>query len=198
MCLLRAGNCAGDRGCGYRRFLSLVLGSLRVRHLGERSRLWRTEMPARNPRATSTRGAMRCPVRRLSHDRRGAKWRRGPRHASVPVSPRSVPDIAFSLYAAALTASWCAAEAGRRLWDACCPTPRYTAFLDRARRRVNDATRDTAIELLKTARPVLLERMPISVFARERPSSREQSADPASSPVIRRVRPGIRGVMATS
>src|SRR5258708_32730697 len=77
----------------------------------------------------------------------------------------AVPDIAFSLYAAALTSIMVQplrqdGDLARLLSDS-----RYTAFLIGPGAGVNDATRDTAIELLKTARPLLLDADAISVFA---------------------------------
>jgi NAD(P)H-hydrate epimerase len=77
----------------------------------------------------------------------------------------AVPDIAFPLYAAALTSIMVQplkqdGDLARLLSDS-----RYTAFLIGPGAGVNDATRETAIELLKTARPVLLDADAISVFA---------------------------------
>src|SRR5260370_38949590 len=77
----------------------------------------------------------------------------------------AVPENAFALYAAALTSIMVQplkqdGDLGRLLSDS-----RYTAFLIGPGAGVNDATRDTAIELLKTARPVLLDADAISVFA---------------------------------
>jgi hydroxyethylthiazole kinase-like uncharacterized protein yjeF len=77
----------------------------------------------------------------------------------------AVPEIAFPVYAAALTSIMVQpltrpADLTRLLAD-----PRYTAFLIGPGAGVNDATRDTAFELLATARPVLLDADAITVFA---------------------------------
>jgi NAD(P)H-hydrate epimerase len=76
-----------------------------------------------------------------------------------------VPEIAFAIYAAALTSIMVRplkqdGDLARLLSDS-----RYTAFLIGPGAGVNDATRETALELLGTARPVLLDADAISVFA---------------------------------
>jgi NAD(P)H-hydrate epimerase len=77
----------------------------------------------------------------------------------------AAPDIAFSIYAAALTSIMVRpleqdGDLARLLSDA-----RYTAFLIGPGAGVNDATRQTALEILATGRPVLLDADAISVFA---------------------------------
>jgi NAD(P)H-hydrate epimerase len=77
----------------------------------------------------------------------------------------AVPEIGFAVYAAALTSIMVqplrqASDLGRLLSDS-----RYTAFLIGPGAGVNDATRESALEFLGTARPVLIDADAISVFA---------------------------------
>jgi NAD(P)H-hydrate epimerase len=77
----------------------------------------------------------------------------------------AVPAAAFSVYAAALTSIMVQpltldGDLARLLGDS-----RYTAFLIGPGAGVNDATRKTALQILETARPVLLDADAISVFA---------------------------------
>jgi NAD(P)H-hydrate epimerase len=77
----------------------------------------------------------------------------------------AVPEIAFPVYAAALTSIMVHpltkdADLQRLLSDS-----RYTAFLIGPGAGVNDATRQAALELLQTSRPVLLDADAITVFA---------------------------------
>jgi NAD(P)H-hydrate epimerase len=77
----------------------------------------------------------------------------------------AVPEIAFPLYAAALTSIMAqplrqAGDLGRLLSDS-----RYTAFLIGPGAGVDDATRQATLELLGTARPVLIDADAITVFA---------------------------------
>ncbi len=77
----------------------------------------------------------------------------------------AVPQIAFPVYAAALTSIMVQpliedADLGRLLLDA-----RYSAFLIGPGAGVNDGTRQKALELLATARPVLLDADAITTFA---------------------------------
>jgi NAD(P)H-hydrate epimerase len=77
----------------------------------------------------------------------------------------AVPQIAFPLYAAALTSIMVQpltqdGDLIRLLQDS-----RYTAFLIGPGAGVNDGTRHNALELLATARPVLLDADAISAFA---------------------------------
>lgn len=79
----------------------------------------------------------------------------------------AVPEAAFAIYAAALTSIMvqslkAAGDLARLLSD-----PRYTAFLIGPGAGVGDATRASALELLATARPVLLDADAITVFASE-------------------------------
>lgn len=77
----------------------------------------------------------------------------------------AVPEAALPVYAAALTSIMVrpltqAGDLGRLLSDS-----RYTAFLIGPGAGVNDATRESALEILSTRRPVLLDADAISVFA---------------------------------
>jgi len=77
----------------------------------------------------------------------------------------AVPEIAFPVYAAALTSIMVQplsqpGDLARLLSDS-----RYTAFLIGPGAGVNDATRGMALEILGTARPVLLDADAITVFA---------------------------------
>jgi ADP-dependent NAD(P)H-hydrate dehydratase / NAD(P)H-hydrate epimerase len=77
----------------------------------------------------------------------------------------AVPDIAFPVYASALTSIMVqplrqSGDLARLVSDL-----RYTAFLIGPGAGANDATRGTALELLGTGRPVLLDADAISVFA---------------------------------
>jgi hydroxyethylthiazole kinase-like uncharacterized protein yjeF len=77
----------------------------------------------------------------------------------------AVPEVAFPVYAAALTSIMVhpirqVGDLGRLLCD-----PRYTAFLIGPGAGVNDATHASALELLATSRPVLIDADAISVFA---------------------------------
>jgi hydroxyethylthiazole kinase-like uncharacterized protein yjeF len=80
----------------------------------------------------------------------------------------AVPDIAFPVYASALTSIMVqplrqTGDLARLVSDL-----RYTAFLVGPGAGVGDATRETALELLGTGRPVLLDADAISVFAAHR------------------------------
>src|SRR6202034_2031886 len=81
----------------------------------------------------------------------------------------AVPAASFPLYAAALTSIMVQpltqdGDLARLLGDS-----RYTALLIGPGAGVNDATRETALQILKTARPVLLDADAISVFASRAP-----------------------------
>jgi hydroxyethylthiazole kinase-like uncharacterized protein yjeF len=77
----------------------------------------------------------------------------------------AVPSIAFSIYATTLTSILVQpltmnGDLTRLLSDS-----RYTAFLIGPGAGISDATRESALEMLGTARPVLLDADAISVFA---------------------------------
>ena len=144
---------------------SAVLESLRVDTWENDPALWRAEMPRAKPSGNKyTRGhALLCGGYPMTGAARMAA--RAAARIGAGLTTIAVPDIAFSLYAAALTSIMVqpleqAGDLARLLSDS-----RYTAFLIGPGSGVNDATRDTAIELLQTARPVLLDADAISVFA---------------------------------
>ncbi len=144
---------------------SAVLESLRVDTWENDPALWRAEMPrAKSSGNKYTRGhALLCGGYPMTGAARMAA--RAAARIGAGLTTIAVPDIAFSLYAAALTSIMVqpleqAGDLARLLSDS-----RYTAFLIGPGAGVNDATRDTAIELLQTARPVLLDADAISVFA---------------------------------
>src|SRR5258708_14803141 len=144
---------------------SAVLESLRVDTWENDPTLWRAEMPRMKSSGNKyTRGhALLCGGYPMTGAARMAA--RAAARIGAGLTTIAVPDIAFSLYAAALTSIMVQplrqdGDLARLLSDS-----RYTAFLIGPRAGVHDATRDTAIELLKTARPLLLDADAISVFA---------------------------------
>jgi ADP-dependent NAD(P)H-hydrate dehydratase / NAD(P)H-hydrate epimerase len=142
-----------------------VLESLRVDTWENDPILWRAEMPrAKSSGNKYTRGhALLCGGYPMTGAARMAA--RAAARIGAGLTTIAVPDIAFSLYAAALTSIMVQplkqdGDLTRLLSDS-----RYTAFLIGPGAGVNDATRETALELLETARPVLLDADAISVFA---------------------------------
>ena len=77
----------------------------------------------------------------------------------------AVPQIAFPVYAATLTSIMVQPLAQDEDWSRLLLDARYSAFLIGPGAGVNDGTRHRALELLATARPVLLDADAISVFA---------------------------------
>jgi ADP-dependent NAD(P)H-hydrate dehydratase / NAD(P)H-hydrate epimerase len=77
----------------------------------------------------------------------------------------AVPEIAFPVYAAALTSIMVQPLAQRGDLAGLLSDARYTAFLIGPGAGVSEATRGTALEILGTARPVLLDADAITVFA---------------------------------
>jgi NAD(P)H-hydrate epimerase len=77
----------------------------------------------------------------------------------------AVPEIAFPVYAAALTSIMVQPLTRDGDFTRLLSDPRYTACLIGPGAGVSDATRRTALELLGSARPVLLDADAISVFA---------------------------------
>jgi NAD(P)H-hydrate epimerase len=127
--------------------------------------LWRTELPrAKSSSNKYTRGhALLCGGYPMTGAARMAA--RAAARMGAGLTTIAVPDIAFSIYAAALTSIMVRpltqdGDLARLLSDS-----RYTAFLIGPGAGVNDATRETALELLATARPVLLDADAITVFA---------------------------------
>jgi NAD(P)H-hydrate epimerase len=142
-----------------------VLESLRVDTWENDPTLWRSEMPrAKSSSNKYTRGhALLCGGYPMTGAARMAA--RAAARIGAGLTTIAVPDIAFPLYAAALTSIMVQplkqdGDLAHLLSDS-----RYTAFLIGPGAGVNDATCETAIELLETARPVVLDADAISVFA---------------------------------
>ncbi|MEP6548250.1 MAG: NAD(P)H-hydrate dehydratase [Gammaproteobacteria bacterium] len=127
--------------------------------------LWRRAMP----RATSsgnkyTRGhALVCggyPMTGAARMAARAAARMGAGLTSI-----AVPQIAFPVYAAALTSIMVQPLSQEGDFTRLLADPRYTAFLIGPGAGVDEGTRQRALELLATARPVLLDADAITVFA---------------------------------
>jgi len=144
---------------------SAVLESLPVDTWENDPTLWRAELPrAKSSGNKYTRGhALLCGGYPMTGAARMAA--RAAARIGAGLTTIAVPDVAFSLYAAALTSIMVQplkqdGDLRRLLSDS-----RYTGFLIGPGAGVNDATRKTVLEILGTARPVLLDADAISVFA---------------------------------
>jgi len=127
--------------------------------------LWRAQLPqAKSSGNKYTRGhALLCGGYPMTGAARMAA--RAAARIGAGLTTIAVPEVAFSLYASNLTSIMVqplAPDGGlaRLLSDS-----RYTAFLIGPGAGVSDATRENALALLRTARPVLLDADAISVFA---------------------------------
>jgi hydroxyethylthiazole kinase-like uncharacterized protein yjeF len=127
--------------------------------------LWRTELPrAKSSGNKYTRGhALLCGGYPMTGAARMAA--RAAARIGAGLTTIAVPEIAFSIYAAALTSIMVrplkqGGDLAQLLSD-----PRFTAFLIGPGAGVTDATRETVLEILSAARPVLLDADAISVFA---------------------------------
>jgi NAD(P)H-hydrate epimerase len=127
--------------------------------------LWRTELPrAKSSGNKYTRGhALLCGGYPMTGAARMAA--RAAARIGAGLTTIAVPEIAFSIYAAALTSIMVrplkqSGDLAQLLSD-----PRFTAFLIGPGAGVTDATRETVLEILSAARPVLLDADAISVFA---------------------------------
>ena len=127
--------------------------------------LWRALLPrAKSSGNKYTRGhALLCGGYPMTGAARMAA--RAAARVGAGLTTIAVPDVAWSVYASALTSIMVqplAPDGGlaRLLSDS-----RYTAFLIGPGAGVSDATRENALALLRTARPVLLDADAISVFA---------------------------------
>jgi hydroxyethylthiazole kinase-like uncharacterized protein yjeF len=126
--------------------------------------LWRAQLPqAKLSSNKYTRGhALLCGGYPMTGAARMAA--RAAARVGAGLTTVAVPEAAFSLYASTLTSIMVQPLApgglARLLSD-----PRFTAFLIGPGAGVSDATRDNALALLRTARPVLLDADAISVFA---------------------------------
>jgi NAD(P)H-hydrate epimerase len=142
-----------------------VLDSLGIDSWENHPALWRAELPRASSAGNKyTRGhALLCGGYPMTGAARMAA--RAAARIGAGLTSIAVPEIAFPVYAAALTSIMVQpltrdGDLARLLADA-----RYSAFLLGPGAGVTDATRDTALALLATARPVLLDADAISVFA---------------------------------
>ncbi len=142
-----------------------VLESLSIDTWENDPTLWRAALPrAKSSGNKYTRGhALLCGGYPMTGAARMAA--RAAARMGAGLTTIAVPDIAFSVYAAALTSIMVqplvqAGDLARLLADS-----RYTAFLIGPGAGINDATRATALDMLRTARPVLLDADAITVFA---------------------------------
>ena len=127
--------------------------------------LWRAQLPQAKRSANKyTRGhALLCGGYPMTGAARMAA--RAAARIGAGLTTIAVPEVAFSIYASALTSIMVRAlvqdgDFARLLGDS-----RYSAFLVGPGAGVNDATREVALQILGTARPVLLDADAISVFA---------------------------------
>jgi NAD(P)H-hydrate epimerase len=143
---------------------SAALESLAIDTWENDPTLWRTELPRANSSSNKyTRGhALLCGGYPMTGAARMAA--RAAARIGAGLTTIAAPEVAFSIYAAALTSIMVRplkqGDLARLLSDS-----RYTALLIGPGAGVDDATRETALELLGTARPVLLDADAISVFA---------------------------------
>jgi len=142
-----------------------ILESLSVDTWENHPTLWRAGLPQAKSSANKyTRGhALLCGGYPMTGAARMAA--RAAARIGAGLTTIAVPEIAFPVYAAALTSIMVqplrqAGDLGRLLSD-----PRYTAFLIGPGAGVSDATHESALELMRTARPVLIDADAITVFA---------------------------------
>ena len=142
-----------------------ALESLRIDSWENDPELWRAQWPRAESSANKyTRGhALLCGGYPMTGAARMAA--RAAARIGAGLTTIAVPAVAFSVYAAALTSIMVQSltldgDLARLLGDS-----RYTAFLIGPGAGVNDSTRESALQLLGTARPVLLDADAISVFA---------------------------------
>ena len=142
-----------------------VLESLAIDTWENDPALWRESLPrAESAGNKYTRGhALLCGGYPMTGAARMAA--RAAARVGAGLTTIAVAEAAFPVYAAALTSIMVQplarpADLARLLAD-----PRYSALLIGPGAGVNDATRDTALELLATGRAVLLDADAISVFA---------------------------------
>ena len=144
---------------------SSALESLTVAAWENDPTLWRPQWPRPESSAHKyTRGhALLCGGYPMTGAARMAA--RAAARIGAGLTTIAVPEAAFSVYAAALTSIMVRpliqdGDLARLLSDS-----RYTACLIGPGAGVSDATRDTTLQILSTARPVLLDADAISVFA---------------------------------
>jgi ADP-dependent NAD(P)H-hydrate dehydratase / NAD(P)H-hydrate epimerase len=144
---------------------SAVLESLSIDTWENNPLLWRADMPqAKSSGNKYTRGhALLWGGFPMTGAARMAA--RAAARAGAGLTTIAVPEVAFPVYAAALTSIMVTPLARDGDLTRLLSDSRYTAFLIGPGAGVNDATRETALEILRTARPVLLDADAISVFA---------------------------------
>jgi hydroxyethylthiazole kinase-like uncharacterized protein yjeF len=142
-----------------------VLGSLSIDTWENDPGIWRADLPRANSAGNKySRGhALLCGGYPMTGAARMAA--RAAARIGAGLTTIAVPDIAFPIYASALTSIMVqplrqSGDLARLVSDL-----RYTAFLIGPGAGANAATRETALELLGTGRPVLLDADAISVFA---------------------------------
>ena len=144
---------------------SAVLESLNIDSWENGPSIWRAHLPqAKSSGNKYKRGhALLCGGYPMTGAARMAA--RAAARAGAGLTTVAVPDIAFSIYATTLTSIMVqpltvSGDLTRLLTDS-----RYTAFLIGPGAGISEATRESALAMLGTARPVLLDADAISVFA---------------------------------
>jgi hydroxyethylthiazole kinase-like uncharacterized protein yjeF len=147
---------------------SAVLESLSIDTWENDPALWRTELPRANSSSNKyTRGhALLWGGYPMTGAARLAA--RAAARIGAGLTTIAVPDIAFPLYAAALTSMVQPLTRDGGLAHLLSDS-RYTGFLIGPGAGVSDATREAAHQMLGTAKPVLLDADAISVFASRAP-----------------------------
>jgi hydroxyethylthiazole kinase-like uncharacterized protein yjeF len=144
---------------------SAVLDSLPIDCWENDPALWRARLPRAKSSANKyTRGhALLCGGYPMTGAARMAA--RAAARIGAGLTTIAVPKVAFAIYAGALTSIMVQSVDSDGGLERLLSDSRYTAFLIGPGAGVSDATRDTALALLRTARPVLLDADAISVFA---------------------------------
>lgn len=144
---------------------SAVLESLSFDAWENDSSLWRADLPlAKSSGNKYTRGhALLYGGYPMTGAARMAA--RAAARVGAGLTTIAVPEIAFPVYAAALASIMVQPLARDGDMTRLLSDSRYTAFLIGPGAGVSDATRETALEILRTARPVLLDADAITVFA---------------------------------
>jgi ADP-dependent NAD(P)H-hydrate dehydratase / NAD(P)H-hydrate epimerase len=144
---------------------SAVIESLPIDTWENDPTLWRTELPRANSSGNKyTRGhALLCGGYPMTGAVRMAA--RAAARIGAGLTTIAAPDIAFPIYAAALTSIMVRPLKQEGDLTHLLSDSRYTAFLIGPGAGVTDATRETALEILATGRAVLLDADAISVFA---------------------------------
>lgn len=142
-----------------------VLASLSVDTWENHPDLWRAELPlAQSSGNKYTRGhALLCGGHPITGAARMAA--RAAARMGAGLTTIAVPDHAFAVYAAALTSIMVAPLAHPADFSRLLSDRRYTGFLIGPGAGVDDLTREKAIAMLATARPVVLDADAITVFA---------------------------------